>query len=252
MARPRIGVTAGHLLGAGGPKQRQERYIGCARDFVAAVERAGAAALLFPPSAQRELVRAMLDSVDGLLLTGGGDVDSLSFGAEPHPSIRLIDPPRDRMEIDAIRLAVQREMPVLGICRGIQMLNVALGGGLVQDIAAEVDKPVRHWNADLGDCLSHTVTVEAPSLLASLLGGGKVRVNSYHHQAVGRLAKGLRATAWAADGVIEALEAAKGRPVLGVQFHPEEVAGEHAPFQTLFDWLVREARRYRRRQRRPR
>jgi putative glutamine amidotransferase len=132
------------------------------------------------------------------------------------------------------------------------MINVALGGGLVQDIAAEVDKPVRHWNADLGNCLSHTITVEEPSLLASLLGGGKVRVNSYHHQAVGRPAKRLRATAWAADGVIEALEADENRPLLGVQFHPEEVAGESASFQSLFDWLVREAQRYRRRRSRRR
>lgn len=246
MVRPLIGVTAGHILGSAERQRRQDVSFGCGKSFVTEVVAAGGAATLLPPSEQRDVVRAMMERVDGLLLSGGGDISALEFGAEPHPNIRIVDPPRDRMEIEATRLAVRRGIPVLGICRGIQILNVALGGGLVQDIAAEIENPVRHWALDLTPSLSHTIDVEADSILASLIGKGRIAVTSIHHQAAGRVAKGLRVTARAPDGVIEAIESSDGRPILTVQFHPEEDAGDRSRFATIFAWFIQQARRYRR------
>jgi len=251
MKRPVIGITAGLILREAGRDSSQYVSVGCGRSYVTEVVRAGGLAVLLPPVAEREAARTAVETMNGLLLSGGGDLASLEFGAEPHPRVRLVDPARDRMEIEAIRLAWRRGLPILGICRGIQVLNVALGGDLIQDIPAQVKGAIRHWSSDLAPCLSHSVKVEKQSLLASLLGAGKVAVNSSHHQAVGgRLAKGLRVTARAADGVIEAIEADDGRPVLGVQFHPEDIAGEHPRFRAIFDWLIAQARRYQRKQKR--
>jgi putative glutamine amidotransferase len=220
--------------------------VGTGRAYVNEIVRAGGAPLLLPLVAERDAVRAMIEAVDGLLLTGGGDVSSLEFGAEPVPGVRLIDPARDRMEIDAIRRAARRSLPILGICRGIQLLNVALGGDLVQDIPTQIKGAIRHWSSDLAPSLSHTIRVEPKSILASLIGEGRVAVDSSHHQAVGRPGKGLRVTAHATDGVVEAIEAEDRRPILGVQFHPEEIAGEHPRFRAIFEWLVKQARRFRR------
>jgi len=250
MIRPLIGITAGHILGESSRERRQSVSVGCGRSYVTEVVRAGGLAVLLPPVAEREAVRAAVEAVDALLLTGGGDIASLEFGAEPHPNVKLIDSVRDRMEIEAVHVAVKREMPILGICHGIQILNVALGGDLVQDIPTQIKGAIRHWSSDLLPCLSHTINVEARSLLASLIGAGKVAVNSRHHQAVGKLGKRLRVVAEAPDGVIEAIQADNGRPVLGVQFHPEEAAGEYPRFRPIFDWLVAQARRYRRLKRR--
>ena len=239
-----IGITAGHLLGEGNHARRQYVSVGCGQPFVECVVRAGCAAVLLPPVDDRRAVRAMVDAVDALLLSGGGDVAAVEFGAEPHPNIRAVDPPRDRMELEATRLAARRGMPILAICRGIQVLNIALGGDIIQDIAAEVEKPVQHWAAELAPGLCHSIDIDQSSLLASLIGGPRVTVSSYHHQAVGRVAKGLRIVARAADGVVEALEASDGRPILGVQFHPEENAWAYPQFQAVFDWFARRARRF--------
>jgi len=249
MARPLIGITTGHLPGEGSRECRsavQRIVVGCARAYVTEVVRAGGSALLMPPVAERDAVRAMIEGLDALLLSGGGDVAALEFDAEPHPSIRNVDVPRDRLEIEATRLAARRGLPILAICRGVQVLNIALGGDIIQDISTQIDGAIQHWSCELVPGPSHTIEVEAPSRLASLIGAGRVAVNSGHHQAVGRLAKGLRATARSPDGVIEAIEAADGRPILGVQFHPEQLADDYAQFRAIFDWFVAQARRFRR------
>lgn len=250
MVRPLIGITAGHMLGAAERQRRQDVSFGCGKSFVTEVLAAGGAATILPPVGERDAVRAAIGAVDALLLSGGGDPSALEFRSEPHPNIRFVDPARDRMEIEATRLAVRRGMPILGICRGIQILNVALGGGLIQDIPSEIERPVRHWALDPTPSLSHTIDVDPGSLLASLIGEGRIAVTSIHHQAVGRVAGGLRVTARSRDGVVEAVESADGRPFLGVQFHPEETAGDRARFGAIFEWFVTQAHRYRRSRRR--
>src|SRR5205807_6934472 len=148
------------------------------------------------------------------------------------------DAVRDEMEFEVTRLAMERGLPVLGICRGVQLLNVALGGTLVQDVPSQVRGVVKHYSQGLDTVLLHTVDIEEDSLLARLFPTPSMAVNSYHHQAVNDLGRGMRTNCRARDGVIEGIEAADGRPILGVQFHPEELTEKYPRFQALFDWLV--------------
>jgi putative glutamine amidotransferase len=175
------------------------------------------------------------------MLTGGGDVGSLFYGEEPHVASKLQDPVRDEMELEATQLALKRGLPILGICRGVQLLNVALGGTLVQDVPSQVPNALKHYSEGMDVILLHTIEIEAGTLLAHIFGTTSMAVNSYHHQAVKDVGRGLRVNSRARDGVIEGIEAADGRPILGVQFHPEECTAQYPQFRALFDWLVREA-----------
>jgi len=238
MVRPLIGIAAARNTGIDG----RERF-GCGVSYVAQIERAGGLAVLLPPPAGRHRARAAIEAVDGLLIPGGGDIVLSAFDGKRHRKPRSPDLDRDRADIAAIRQARRRGVPILGICYGVQILNFALGGGLIEHIPAEVAGAIQH---DSQSSLVHTIETEPGSLIARLIGRKTIKVNSRHHQAVGRTARGMRATARAADGVIEAIEAGDGRPILGVQFHPEDIADRRHEFRAIFDWLVREARRFRR------
>ena len=180
--------------------------------------------------------------VDGLLLSGGGDIVSLRYGQEPHPAGKYQDPVRDAMEAAALEHSLDRGIPILAICRGIQVLNVALGGTLIQDIPTQVQNPLLHYVRGAPEpVLVHTLTIEPDTLLARALGTTSTASNSWHHQAVARVAPGLRVNCRSADDVIEGIEAEDGRPILGIQCHPEDVAEDYPLFRKLFDWLVREA-----------
>lgn len=202
--------------------------------YVASVERAGGRPLLVPPS--DEAVDETLAALDGLVLSGGSDLDPELYGQERHRETNGIVPERDRGELELLRAALDRELPVLAICRGSQVLNVALGGDLVQHLP----ETVGHENHKLvpGVFGGHPVRVEAGSRVGSLVRGHDVK--SHHHQGFGRLGDGLRVVAWADDGTPEAVEAEDGRFAVGVLWHPEE--GEDAG---LFEGLVAEARAYR-------
>lgn len=199
--------------------------------------------MLLPFLADKDAARAALEAADGLILTGGGDIISLVFGEEPHPRNSNQDPARDEMELELVRIAIDMNLPILGICRGIQLLNVVLGGTLVQDIPDQVPGACMHYSAGLAPFLLHNIDVEEGSLLAKVFGMTSLAVNSYHHQAVGKLGKGLRVNSRARDGVIEGIESDSGKPVLAVQFHPEEIAAQYPQFQRLFDWLIGEAKK---------
>lgn len=246
MAKPVILLSAGKQRRAAQRSEIQTTTTGCDIDYVDSVVAAGGAPLILPCHSDGEAIAAALDVADGLLLTGGGDVMSLAYGEEPHPTCAHQDPIRDEMEIEAVRVAVALGLPILGICRGLQVLNVALGGTLVQDVASQVNDAVKHYNSPLSPALAHTVDIVEDSLLAQVLGRTSIAVNSYHHQAAKDIGEGLRANCWAKDGVVEGLEASAGRLILAVQFHPEEVALSHSDFLALFQWLVRESSAYRR------
>lgn len=192
------------------------------RTYPAAVQRAGAVALVLPPDESAAgSPDAVLDRVDGLLLAGGADVDPASYGETPHPETGLVWPERDRFEIALARRAIERQLPVLGACRGMQMLNVALGGTLQQHLPEVIGtERHRHTPGLFGD---HEVRLEAGSLAARAAGGERGLVKSHHHQGIAKLGRGLVASGWSLDDeVIEAIEIPGEPYVLGVLWHPEE------------------------------
>lgn len=209
--------------------------------YVAAVLQAGGAPFVIPPSDNDSAVCEALDRADGLILTGGDDVDPAVYGEEKLACCGETTPLRDRLEQTLIRHALERGMPILGICRGIQILNAALGGALYQDIAEQFGTQLKHPRSDIPIGDAHTVRIEKGTLLYSIYGVDECPVNSRHHQGLKKIAPGMRISAWAPDGLPEAIEAEDGRPVLGVQWHPEGLI-ERLPLQRrLFRWLVQEA-----------
>jgi len=203
--------------------------------YVRSVERAGGRALLIPPS--DDGVDETLDALDGLLFTGGSDVDPALYGAEAHPETKGIRADRDSAELALLEAALARDLPVLAVCRGSQVLNVALGGDLVQHMPDVVGH--EGHREVLGVFSEHGVELEPGTRLAGIL-GERAPVKSHHHQGFGRVGDGLRTAAHADDGTVEAIEAPDRRFALGVLWHPEE--GEDL---ALFEQLVDEARAYR-------
>ena len=203
--------------------------------YVRAVEHAGGRPLVVPPS--DEGLQETLDALDGVIFSGGGDLDPELYGADAHAATDTPRRERDAAELRLLEAALHRDIPILAICRGSQLLNVARGGDLVQHLPEEVGhEQHRH---DPGSFSDHDVKVAADSRLGGLL-GDRAPVKSHHHQGYGRIGSGLREVAWAEDGVVEGLEDADKRFALGVLWHPEE--GEDF---ALFKGLVEEARRYR-------
>lgn len=200
--------------------------------YVGALERAGLVPLALPTLLAPDRAVAALNAVHGLVLTGGEDVEPARYGAAPHPKLQDTDPARDAAELALIAAARARRLPILAICRGIQILNVALGGTLYQDLESERPGPVAHGS----DERRHVVRIQPGSLLARTLGTPSATVNSRHHQAIRDLAPPLRATAWAEDGVIEAAEPVDSSAAwtLAVQWHPEDLTE-----RALFDGFAR-------------
>ncbi|NOY82735.1 MAG: gamma-glutamyl-gamma-aminobutyrate hydrolase family protein [Kiritimatiellaeota bacterium] len=236
MTRPLIGITARRPGAKNG-----SRVIGVPRDYIDAVVLAGGTPCLLPAITADAGALAILDRLDGLLLSGGGDVLPELYGRETHPTTTEVDPVRDRFEFALCRGAVDRAVPVLGICRGIQVMNAALGGTLIQDIPTEGLGDLSHYVGAPSDALAHPITCASGATIRGLLGTGTLSVNSRHHQAIDNLADGLRAAAIAPDGIIEAVESADGRAFLGVQFHPENLVQSRPRFLELFRWLIRKA-----------
>jgi putative glutamine amidotransferase len=203
--------------------------------YVRAVERAGGRALVVPPS--EDGLEETLAALDGVIFSGGGDLDPELYDAEPHPETDAPQRERDQAELRMLQAALDRDMPVLAVCRGSQLLNVARGGDLVQHLPETVGhEQHKHKPGAFSD---HDVKVAPDSRLGVLL-GERAPVKSHHHQGYGRIGDGLREVAWAEDGLVEGLEDAGHRFALGVLWHPEE--GQDG---ALFQALVDEARRYR-------
>ena len=233
MARPVIGITT-YVTPAKWSYWEVEAALVPA-DYVRAVERAGGRPLLVPPS--EEGLDETLDAVDGLIFSGGADLDPDLYGQDSHPETSGVRADRDRAELALLNGALERDLPVLAICRGSQVLNIARGGDLVQHLPEVVgDEKHKHTPGTFAD---HDVTLERGTRLEQLL-GDRAPVKSHHHQGLGRIGEGLRVAAHAEDGTVEAVEAPDRRFALGVLWHPE--AGED---MKLFEALVREAARRR-------
>jgi putative glutamine amidotransferase len=213
--------------------------------YVEAIERAGALPFVVPPLGGIAHAAAIIDACDGLVLTGGEDIDPDRYDAVPDATVEGTNPERDATEIALVEAARARACPTFAICRGLQLLNVALGGSLVQDIPSQRPDALNHDPAGPRSARVHEVEIEHESALARTLGSTRVRVNSFHHQAADRVAEGLRATAWAPDGIIEGLEWRGPADwwALAVQWHPEElvIGPEPAPDTSLFAEFVRRA-----------
>ena len=212
-------------------------------DYVASVERSGARARVLEVN---ESPRTVLETIDGVLLTGGGDVDPALYGESRHDSVEDAEPGRDEFEIDLARRAMERDLPILAVCRGAQVLNVAAGGTLVQDIPTAVTSDLAHSVKEPKDSIAHEIRIAADTRLHAALGGAMdasstCRVNSRHHQSVGKLGHEMVASATAEDGVIEGIEVPYRSFCVGVQWHPENFwrTGE---FKPLFDAFVAAAR----------
>jgi putative glutamine amidotransferase len=237
MSAPRIAVSGVQRHWAGAARA------GVNAAYVDSVASAGGVPVILPTAIRPEHAAAALEGADGLLLSGGEDIDPNWYGMEPGARLGSIDARRDRLEFALFAAARERGVPVLGICRGLQLVNVAMGGALWQDLPTERPSDVRHDRDDERHARTHDVRLVDGTRTAEVLGTLALGVNSFHHQGVRTLAPGLVASAHAADGLVEAFEGTEGAWLVAVQWHPEEMhADPHAPDRALFAALVEAAR----------
>lgn len=236
--RPIIGIPC-----HSGLREGTGRPIYCNnRTYSDAVESAGGIPILIPLLNDLEAVGALLARVDGLLLPGGIDVQPHLYDEDPHPLLGEVDPKIDDLELALARWALEKDLPILGICRGLQVLNVALGGTLYQDVNDQIDGTMRHVYPDLPRTqVIHNVAIEPESLLEQVTGKRSFWVNSIHHQAVKKPGHGVRISGRAEDGVVEAIESTLNHYVIAVQWHPEELFKTEEACANLFLGLVNAA-----------
>ena len=215
--------------------------------YYTSILKAGGTPFIIPPFENTDILISLLDSLDGLLLTGGADINPLFLKEEPVKELHNINPFRDRQELLLTRLAANRQIPILGICRGMQVMNVALGGSIYQDIHVQMEgKRIKHSQDMDRAFASHNIQIEHDSLLARIMKTTSLPVNSFHHQAINEAAPGFRISARAADQVAEAIESTEYKSMLGVQWHPEcFILNGDEYMMPLFEWLLQEATSFR-------
>src|SRR5436190_610802 len=237
-SRPRIGITMRIEL------ETNRFYL--ARFYSEAVEAAGGLPVHLPLIPQADFINGVMRNLDGLLLPGSdSDMDPLRYGHEPHPRLGNVHPEKDETDLLALAEAEGQAMPVFAICFGLQSLNVSRGGTLIQDIGSQHSKAIKHEQGTPRDRTSHRVRILEGSMLGQLAGSDSAPVNSHHHQAIENVGRELVATAWASDGIVEAVEDPRSdRFVLGVQWHPELGWERDQLSRALFTRFVSEAARF--------
>jgi putative glutamine amidotransferase len=235
LRKPIIGIGS-DVFETGGERDRAFVYM----TYVEALKAAGAIPVLIPP--QPENAADLVSTLDGLVLAGGEDCDPALYGEERHHTVEPMDPRRQSNELALAKAARDHGIPTLGICLGLQMMNVAAGGSLVQDIDSAIETDIQHASDPMSR-VRHDVTLEPGTNLSSILGQRTMDVNSSHHQAIRNVGPGFRVTAYAPDGVVEGLEDPKHPFYLGVQWHPEDMPGE-ASASKLFGALIEAAREH--------
>jgi len=245
---PIIGITATLKEDVDAVAERPlGRFVRADLDYVEGVAGAGGAPVVLPPAGDERAAEAVIQSLDGLLLSGGSDLDPHYYGEEPMPELGVTLPERDAFEMALVGLALRRGIPVFGICRGMQVLNVALGGTLYQDLPSQWERGLLKHRQDTPKWQpTHEVRVRDGSYIAEVMGRESVKVNSYHHQGVRALAEGLVVTGRSSDGVVEAVEAVdlSERWLLGVQWHAEAMRGAGPQQERLFEAHVSAAERH--------
>jgi len=235
MTKPLIGIGS-DVQSPPGKRERAFAYL----TYVDALRRAGAIPVLIPP--QPENAAQLVCELDGLLLAGGDDCNPAVYGEEALPSVEPMDPRRQANEVSLAKAARESDIPTLGICLGVQVMNVAAGGTLVQDIDSQMETEIEHAS-EPEDRARHDVIIEQGTKLSNILPQRELNVNSSHHQAIRRVGEGLRVTAHAPDGVIEGLEDPRHPFYVGVQWHPEDMGGETSA-TSIFSAFVDAARRH--------
>ncbi|MDA1192625.1 MAG: gamma-glutamyl-gamma-aminobutyrate hydrolase family protein [Candidatus Poribacteria bacterium] len=215
--------------------------------YVRAVREAGGLPILLPTTHASEVRVEYLRTVDALIFSGGGDLDPYLFGEDPIPALGDVDPLRDEFELGLCEDALDMNLPILGICKGSQVINLVAGGTVIQDIADAIPDPIQHRQRAAIWYGSHRVEIASDSLLCRLMNTNVARVNSFHHQSIGEVAQGFRAVAHTADGVIEAIESIRHEFVVGVQWHPEGMFEATSEAMGLFTGLIEACRNVRER-----
>lgn len=237
MAKPLIGITTKTRFSGGGDFSSNTEIHHSPIHYIHSVHKAGGVPILLPLVASEEAVELWLDRLDGIILSGGMDVAPHLYGQEPVRDMGGIDGAKDDMEMILVPKLLNSDMPTLAICRGIQVVNVAAGGTLFQDVKLANDNPLKHSQRSTDERPTHSVDIAPDSWMHEVFGATRARVNSYHHQSVDRVAEGFRVTATASDGIIETMEHVKHRFMMCVQFHPELMT--HLPeFHRLFETHV--------------
>ena len=246
--RPLIGITTQTLQAIDGIPPGLPTSVVMNQRYYQAAASAGAAPVLIPLLDDLEALRAIYEGMDGLLIPGGVDLDPTAFGETPHERLGRTDPARDRVELQLVRWAIDDQKPVLGLCRGLQVINVALGGTLYQDLEAQYPNALKHdYLPNYGferDYLAHQVTLTPGSRLHHALDAGSIFVNSMHHQGIKVLGRSLSPAATAPDGLIEAVEACDDSFLVGVQWHPEVFESTDPNTEHLFNDFITAARRF--------
>ena len=248
--RPIIGIPTQTLQSLGGVSAEIPPSWVMSQRYIQTLTNAGALPWLIPLVSDEETLRGIYESLDAVFLPGGADIDPASYGTAPHAMCDKTDRDRDRVELALAKWAVAEGKPVLGVCRGMQLINVALGGSLYQDLATQFPNGIKHDYFPFGgsgharDYLAHDVRVAADSRLAHLFGADAIKVNSMHHQGVRAVAAGLVPTAHAPDGLVEALEGTGPAYLLAVQWHPEALTERDDATRRLFAEFVEAAAAY--------
>ena len=240
--RPIIGVTTQTLQAIDGIPAALPSSVVMNQRYYEAVAAAGAAPVLVPLLQELEALRATYEACAGILIPGGVDMDPATYGESPHARLGRIDPERDRVELQLTRWAIEDRKPLLGLCRGLQVINVATGGSLYQDLESQFGGAIRHdyfptYGFDRAH-ISHAVAVRLASRLHAMVRVEELPVNSMHHQGVKQLGEGLVASAHSADGLVEAVESANGHWMVGVQWHPEVFEADDPRTRELFRGFV--------------
>lgn len=238
MKRVKIGISANTIImGEANSAGMPRSYVN--EDYVISVEQAGAVPVILPVVKEHEILEEQLEGLDGLILSGGTDIDPAFYGEQPTPQCGYIKPEVDAYSISLAKAAVEKKIPVLGICKGNQVINVAFGGSLYQDIPSSFQSPYQHSQLAERRYPTHYITTRKDSFLYEVL-GERPRVNSFHHQSVKDVAEGFFISAKADDGVVEGIQKSEGSFVCGVQFHPEMMASHQNPdMMRLFEAFVR-------------
>lgn len=238
--KPIIGILANISTIDKGSFIGLERVVLC-NEYIKAVENSGGVPIVIPTNTNKENIKIQLEAVDGVIISGGGDINPILYNEEPIKELGKVHPERDKFDIEAINFAVELKKPILGICRGLQSINVAFGGNLYQDLSQIDVNLIKHEQDTKPYLGTHSIEIKPNTILSDIL-GNKTLVNTYHHQSIKNLGNGLKAVAYSDDGVIEAIESKGDLFILGVQWHPEMMIENDERMLNLFKRFINECK----------